>query len=365
MLIDKDKIRMQFLQDFAGAFNRAGEIFTSLVTNTKYTGALEQVIQNLVDFATKWVESTKLFAIDDGDETQTGTQLFLSKNALSYIDETKEVTLKRKLKAIFYRNGDSLWGGARNIENVFKNYFGIDTIWVAENTQEYGDNATTNLIQNGSFAEAVYWVGENYLDSDARFDGHFGARLNKTAISQVVHLEVGTYFLHWMTRGKVSASLSSGLVNYKSDNWKARQLRVDIAVEGDYTVQFSGEGDVDYVRLFKKLDYPTFTVIVQKEGNAIVDNSVAVASDRILRPINQQGEQVDGFGHLVGDELVKNVLDYSHYYNKQDNHQHLSRAVFFHSDDSGYSEEIFTDLLDCVRPVGVRGFIEIVDRSLE
>lgn len=399
-LIDKDAIRQQFLSDFGGLFDKEGKMFCALVTNKGYNAAFEKALQSLISEATIWVNGTKLYN-KDGESiegVQTGEQLMLSNKALSFITyyQEGEEVLRRKLRAIFYRTGDSVWGCVKNIENVFRDYFDSSAIWVIEDTVEYDSESSGHIVENGDFLLMDGWTSDNAIaDSKSRFSGAFGAKLgsddSKGSVEQSVTLQANkVYALHFMARAEgIGATVSKdgtviGSVATNNGNlWRPYKVLFEAVEAGEYTITFEGRGAVDYVRVFEKPCYPTFTVLVQQGAKDAATNKAVVTADseegghfvnysrdkeEVRKHYNDNDNSVIEYfeTNIEGDNWQQNASDYHYYKGKKDNGEEDNSdkgASYFVDNGGSFEKQAYTDLLDCVRPCGVQGFIEFVHRG--
>jgi hypothetical protein len=112
-------------------------------------------------------------------------------------------------------------------------------------------------------------------------------------------------------------------------------------VPQDTTITISIEGVhdqsayIDYVRLFRKLDYPVFTVIIDRSGSAQHEDVLH------LEPGTSDPDQ--------------GIPDY-------DKASYHNKSFFAGQKILGYFNT-YTELLNLVRPLGVKAYIEYVDRD--
>lgn len=117
------------------------------------------------------------------------------------------------------------------------------------------------------------------------------------------------------------------------------QTEIKIKIMGSNKI-----GCVDYVRLYKKAQNPSFSIIAHFEGNAN-DDALALADGR---------EDTDPITNLSdGATLPPKYGNYSYY-----------DGAFLTGVSSGYAQDIYADLLEYVRSVGVKAYINIINRDL-
>jgi hypothetical protein len=107
------------------------------------------------------------------------------------------------------------------------------------------------------------------------------------------------------------------------------------------TIKFIGEVNyvitVDYVRLYRKLPYPTYTVIVKYEGYAVADKTLHLGK---------------------GTEDPDPAITWYHRESYFDNSYVIGRI-------GAYRNEVYFSLLELIRPKGIRPFIETIERVSE
>jgi hypothetical protein len=94
---------------------------------------------------------------------------------------------------------------------------------------------------------------------------------------------------------------------------------------------------IDYVRLFTKLRYPAYTVIIQFEGYAIEDKTLHLGKGR-----EDPDPQITWYPR-------ESYFDRSYI---------VGRV-------GAYRPEVYDALLDLIRPRGIRAFIKTVERVTE
>ena len=273
--------------------------------------------------------------------------------------ESDTIYLRRFL-AITERKKDETWGTKWNIKHVFEQFFAGIKAWVAENTDEL------SILENGDFEDidnAWTLEGGAEINYSARFSGKRGLYFNRVAgsASQKISLERGVYTFHFFLQGKVGVEISNlkgeywdakilewvigeGVINeFEKLEWDDCEMFVKIPQEeGDaITIKFiSAEENVvliDYVRFFHKLRYPAYTVIIQYDGYAIADKTLHL-----------------GKGKIDPDPLITWYPRESYF----DNSYIVGRV-------GAYRKEVYDALLEIIRPLGIRAFIETVEKVTE
>jgi hypothetical protein len=130
---------------------------------------------------------------------------------------------------------------------------------------------------------------------------------------------------------------------FESGNWDDQAMFIRVLPEdGDaITVRFIGSEayviTVDYVRLYRKLPYPTYTVIVKYEGYAIADKTLHL-----------------GKGTEDPDPGISWYRRESYF----DNSYIIGRI-------GAYRKEVYFSLLEIIRPRGIKAFVETIERVSE
>ena len=278
------------------------------------------------------------------------------------VGESDRIYLRRFL-SITERMKDEVWGTKWNIKHVFEMYFSGIKAYVAENTNEY----ESNLLHNGDFEETdnAPWEleGGAEISYSARFSGSRGLYFNRTggSASQRAELGQGVHVFHFFLQGKAKVEISNSWGEYwdpkalqwvwgegvaaefDKQEWDDCEMFLKIPKpEGDtVTIKFIAAPEdvvcIDYVRLFRKLKYPAFTVIIQYEGYAIADKTLHL-----------------GKGKEDPDPLINWYPRESYF----DHSYIVGRA-------GAYRQEVYESLLKIIKPLGIRAFIETVEKVTE
>ncbi len=105
-------------------------------------------------------------------------------------------------------------------------------------------------------------------------------------------------------------------------------------------------GYVDYIRLFKKQDNPSFSMLCQFEGNTS-ESALALATG---------GADIDAETHTEDEKIVIDGPE------KFDNFGYYEN-VYITGATSGFAQDLYDDLLEYVKSSGVQTFLEIVNRD--
>ena len=278
---------------FPTLINRKNSVFEALFANDSKTGTIETIFNELE-------EERKAWEVDGADiYNQTGEQLEKTLalfSVLERVNSDTDATILARLKLLFYRNGDKVWGDKWNILNLFKTFFGSENIWLINNTDD------ENLLTNGDFENRDAWVltdGASY-EREARFEGAAGVLFNSSGtLEQTVSVSAKTvYFLHFFLKGNVKVKITDNngrfwnstggemgawgnaehWTSFKSDEWGNQSLffindNGVTSVKVTFGYESGFYGFVDYVRLNKKTKASTFSLIAVFEGTTTDDTA--------------------------------------------------------------------------------------------
>lgn len=349
---------------FPKTISREDEVFSALIANPQKKGCFETLFRQ-VDTYIKGYSKADDFYNADEELTQKIS------NFLTYFEkftnETEE-SFKNRINAVFHRNGNDTWGTAWDIKKVFEKYFEQAEIYIIENTGLVSSGIDNeNIINDPDFQSQDVWETDAEYSRDARFSKTYGIKTsNGSYCKQTVNIDEETdYMLHFFLKGKVRVEIKDSNNKYwdsreyfdtdtqtwklgkwvedevytvfnTSNNWKSQLL--PFITDSDVTdveINFIGENVsyMDYVRLFEKHDYPTFTVIAQFEGQSARGALGLAAGNE--DPIEDST-----------NEYYKNAG----YYNQS----------FLTGVNTGFAMDIYNDLLDYLRPVGTKAYLEII-----
>lgn len=353
-------ISEQLQSNFPGTISKDAEVFKALVTDGKGGGAIDMALRTAKEYADYYINTPDIYE-------QDGEMLIKSITFFSYLERFANETdkaVKQRFEALFVRNHDKVWGTPYDVKNLFEQYFPTGTIYLVENTNYYreGNINNENLLKDGDLEEQTFWnLSSCEYSQEARFSKSWGVALDNvnSSLSQTVTInpEKKSYFLHFFMQGNLGVKISTQdgrFWNNTTKEWVSTDFTNDfnstewnnksfffITDENitDITIEFvgstSGVGYVDYIRFFLKKTYPSFTIIAHFYGDAV------------------QGAL--GLAPGTDDDAPATQVKYKNYgyYNQT----HLTGVK------TGFSQEIYEDLLKYVKAVGVKAFIEIVNKE--
>jgi hypothetical protein len=339
----------------ATGINVEGEIYKAIFSDDEGHGAVASELDFLVDFINYYTKT-------DDVRNHRGSSLDLIIKEFTNLNrrvlEKDEIYLRRFL-ALTERKKDQIWGTRWNIRHIFETYFAGIEVFVVENT------SNINLAVNGDFEEGNEgWniEGGAELSYSARLSGSRGLYINRVsgAVSQSFTLERGVYVLHFFLQGNIDVEIRNSTGKYwdmnslewldnapankfESGIWDDKSMFIKVlpGEEDTVNIKFIGtEGYVvtlDYVRLYKKLPYPAYTVIVKYEGYTIADKTLHL-----------------GKGMEDPDPAITWYPRESYF----DNSYVVGRI-------GAYRKEVYLSLLELIRPRGIKAFVETIERVSE
>lgn len=344
-------IANQLMAAFPKNVNKSGEVFSAIVANGK-DAAIESVLKAARDYVREYISTPDVYH-------QTEEQLEKTVNYFSFLerfDNESEESLKQRFGAIFRRSGDVVWGNPHNVRNVFRQYFPSATIYLLEGTNDITDN----LIADGDFEEGRAWVYEGGSDrSNAiSFSKSYCLGFGESGKArQTVTATPGkAYSLHWFQAGSAGMAVhDQSNRHWNGTNWQVDEfIFVNEVPAGEWknflqfvvaddsvtelTVTFSGAaagGYIDYVQLYEKRNYHSFTIIAHFVSGK-------VSGDLALAPGN------------ADDDPIEQA--------KYDNYGYYSSS-YMTGVKTGYALDIYLDLLEYVRPIGVRAYLNICNQD--
>lgn len=332
--------------NFPSTLSKSGKFFSAFIANDQKTGAIEKELYNIVNYMKEWKNINNVY-------DSKGTALEYISSFFTYLErftDEKEKSYLDRIKAIFVRGGDVTWGTAPNILHTFKNYFNVDTIYLLEKTNDKSENKFQNYV----FDDLEGWVSENAeLSKEARFSKTNGILFHDGTISQTVNTNVDKgYYIHFFYKGQVSIEVENGKIykwDHKAEIYRESDARKDFtsdkwsgasfyfkAKSDSVNVKFSGTENTyfDYPMFFEKKRKKSFTLFVQFTG-ATAKNALALSP-----------------GGEDPNEEIKNY-ELAGYYDDT----YLTGA------NSGFAIDLYADLLEYVKAVGVKAYLEIVNRD--
>jgi len=377
---------------FSTLVNEDDDIFEALFANPDETGVVEKIFNDIETARDVWCNNSDVYC-QSGEILEKSVSFFsVFKRLFMESDES----LKKRNELIFYRNGDTVWGDKWNILNIFKAYFETEFIYTVNNT----DDLNKNLLIDGDFEAKNVWALENCAyDRDARFSGRNGVFFNSCGIcKQTVAVQPdSTYFLHFFVSGVIDVEIRDNngrywnpkigefggwnitpcLNQFSADGWDAKNIffLTDETVES-VTVKFAGrDGNtayLDYVRLFKKENYPSFTLIVRLNGRYTEDTmAFAPGTDD---PVKRR--DYTGFGYFSGgapenDAYIEGGEALAPWDDDKQGHDidysimsYIGQSHLFGA-EGAKAESVYTELLEIVRAGGIASCIEILIRDLD
>jgi hypothetical protein len=348
---------------FSTLVNKDDEIFKALLASddNEKPGTMEKVFNDIEETRDKWCNSPNVYE-QEGEMLEKTISLF---SYLTRLFGESDDSLKYRNKLLFCRNGDTIWGNKWNILRLFKVYFETEFVYIVNNTNESKDN----LIQNGDFEMKNAWTLKNcFYDQEARFCDRTGMRFNFPAsCKQTVILQPNsTYFLHFFVKGFISVEIKDNNDRYwngregEFGEWQSAPCLNPIPVKTDWdaasvffltdeavqgvTISFAGGGEyvtyLDYVRLFKKENYSSFTLVVNY-GGYYTQEAIAMAPgtrDPMLK-VNGDEYNVD-YGSM-------SYFEQSHLFGVE----------------GAKMKSVCVELLESVGPGGITHYIEILTKE--
>jgi hypothetical protein len=300
--------------------------------------------------------------------------------------DSDDVVLRRLL-AITERKKDKFWGTGQNMKSVFETFFEGITCYIAEGTSK------DNLLGDGDFVNSedeTDWVRHGAkITHEARFSKLHGVLLQgadesvelpNTCTTTTGELESGGYTLHFMLKGKCGVIIQNGKKRYWNANeqkctggtvlqwendefinefqsgkkestkdtteyswmneyeWINASCFIYLSEPTALTIQFISIEDspaaIDYVRLFEKPWYPSYTLILNYSGSNV--------GAGILHLGIGSKDNIDGI-----DYEKESYFD----------HTYLSGAIAVQQINAFYV------LLEKVRPRGIEAFIEFAEKQ--
>lgn len=343
-------IRDQLRSNFPLIIGRTEPVFQALIANENGTGTIERVLTELSEYMAEWKDSNNVYE-------QSDTLLEKSTALFTYLEpftNESEDAFKKRVRALFVRGETSKWGTPYNILATFKEYFSLANVFLVENVDEE-DN---NLLENGEFddIESDPWTlaGCSY-SADARFSKSTGVLFSANGTcSQELDIDADeNYYLHFFHVGDISVKVTGNTGRYwNGSEWQDEEtqtlltqtewndsqffIHTDSDITGITITLIGAEGSLlDFARLFKYVNYPTFRIIVQNEGST-GKNSLALAPGS-ADPTEK-----------IGDYTLPGYFE-----------QDYMTGVA-----SGFATDIYNDLLDYLKAEGVKAYLQTVTKDV-
>lgn len=275
---------------FSALVNKDDVIFKALLADPDKgsPGTVEKIFLDMEEVRDKWCNTSNVYE-------QTGEMLEKTLALFSVLEPyhgESERSWKERNRLLYARNKDTLWGDVWNILRLFRKYFNTEWVYIVNNTNDIDEN----LLSDGDFEyQDGSWVLESCeYSQDACFSERYGVKFDGDGkCSQNVNVEQEeVYFLHFFLIGNIDVAVTDNMGRYwkpagphldefgswgsaphkirinakDSEKWEAKSIFF-INDSNVFTVNISFlgiEGEVaslDYIRLFKKEAYPSFTLI--------------------------------------------------------------------------------------------------------
>lgn len=343
---------------FPTLVNKDGIMFKALLTDGKGNGTMEKMLNDVEEFRNEWCNENDFYSIS-GERFEKCAALF---SVLKRMYNESDDSFKNRIKLLLYRNGDELIGDKWNILHVLKSYFGTESLWIVNNT----DDLSSNLLFDPDFEKMSAWQisgGVEYSDK-ANFSGALGLSFISTGnCKQAVSVAQNTtYFLHFFLQGKINVAVQDNLGRYycstsdefgswqknkcstsfECSEWDAHSLFfiTDSNVSAvTITFEYAGSSFLDYARLYAMDGSITFSVVVQLKG-------VHSSSTLILAP----GES---------DPIRAPVLDFAGFF--ADGSQDIKETDTANQSFYGYDSAAVIDEVSPILAGGGEDFVPTVN----
>lgn len=357
----------ELCEGWAGNIDISDEIFGAVFANSEKNGAVEKSFSEIQKFCRTYTATPSVY--EQADKMLDKTVSFFS--FLERFFNEDDDSLKSRFKAIFYRNGNRTWGTPYDVKTVFKEYFHASEIYLMENTNA-ADASLTQKITDTDFESGGPWTFENCAlsrkESFSKARGvEFTADEADESAAQTVTADNGrVYFLHWFMDGKLRVRIrnkTTGLYwNYDAKTWESEESSTSFVSDGwnnkslFFSLKNTGAGSseieisflnvksqqcyLDYVLCFEKQLYPSFTLVVHYTGEKAT-GAFALAEGEKDSPDENIPENINVKKENWG------------YYNQS----------YITGPQSGYADDVYQELLDYVRSVGVKAYIEFLTRD--
>ncbi|MCL2174490.1 MAG: hypothetical protein FWB73_00445 [Treponema sp.] len=358
---------------FSTFVNKDGKIFKAFIANPKGDGTIEQILNDVEKVRDAWCNNSDVY-------NQTGEQLEKTLSFFSFLERTygeSDESLKRRNELLFYRDGDTIWGDVWNIRKIFQKYFNTKYIYIVNNTNPINEN----LLKDGDFEARNAWEldGCSY-DEEARFCESTGIKFaDSGTCKQTVEVnQDSTYFLHFFVEGKIEVEIKDNKgrywnkqngefgswsteikrTEYSSDIWDAKNIFFITDNEvSSVTITFIGlrnqSAFLDYVRLFLKEAYSTFTLLVVF-GGIYTEDTLGFAPGTNDFHLNEKTPL-----ELRNDDKEGEMVDYQKMSYIEQSH------IFGIEGSIEKAKEIYTELLEMVGAGGIIYYIEILTKELD
>jgi len=384
---------------FSALINKDGKIFKALVANPKGNGTLEQIFKDIEAARDEWCNNSDFYEMS-GEKLEKTMAYF---SYLERLHEESDTSLKRRNELLFYRGGDTQWGDLSNIRRMFQQYFETEYVYIVNNTNPINEN----LLLDGDFELQTTWVldGCTY-DEEARFSERTGVKFCDigTCKQSANVIPDSTYFLHFFLEGNIAVQIKDNNGRYwdsragEFGNWVTLERNVEFSAKkwdaksiyfltdenvSSVTITFIGlrnhSAFLDYVRLFKKEAYSSFSLIAVF-GGIYTEDTLGFApgkDDPVVR------RTYNAFGHYSAGKNDTGEIENDFYMNEEtplapwENDEegvtvdykrmsYIEHSHIFGTEGSiEMAQSIYTELLEMVGAGGITSYIEILTRELD
>jgi hypothetical protein len=355
-----EKLGLSLLENLATGIKKEDPAIKAILSDENGEGATANELEAVFKFINYYTRTTDIKNHKD-TSLETLAQLFTKLRRRIHESDS---TLLRRLCALTYRRGDTVWGNALNLKHIFEDYFYGIICYIAENTNK------ENLLLNGDFEYEGAWNLDGCVyDYQARFSGLHGLLFDGTpgSCEQTVEqvFDAIHYTFHFMLYGKCGVIIQREDGKYwnandqvfsgetvlewvdeeyinifdKPDGWDNASCVIILPEDAHaLTIKFvSIDGEtawIDYARLHVKPKNPSYTLILQYMGYTITDKTLHLG--------------------VNGDDPIPAVnYDLESYFD----------SAFVIGPDGSSQSQIFDMLLRMVKPCGIQVFTEFVGKK--
>lgn len=320
---------------FPTLVNKRGTVFSALFANEEGSGTIEKIFDDLEDARKAWEVTGSNIYNQTGEQLEKTLELF---SVLKRLNSDTDETLLNRVRLLFNRNGDTVWGNTWDILKLFKVFFGTESVWLINNTESFANN----LLVNGNFENTTGWtLTDCNYDTQARFEETQGVLFNASGTcEQGINVdESSTYFLHFFLKGHIRVQIVDNTGRYwnasssEFGNWTNTECYNSFSSEewnnqnlffitdenvSSVTIKFVyAEGYyafLDYVLANKKTKASTFSLIAVFEGS-ITDETAGLAPGT-NDPIQAYNNNTMGYFSPGGSDEQERAMDSLSYFDQ-------------------------------------------------
>ncbi len=355
-------------ESWSGNIDKNGEVFGAVFANDERNGAVEKCFTEIKEFCRTYTATPSVY--EQTDEMLDKTVSFFS--FLERFFNESDDSLKNRFRAIFYRNGNTTWGTPYDVKTVFKEYFHASDIYLLESTNDVDDSLLQMISDTDFESGTTKWKFSGCgLTGKASFSKAKGCEFPSSATDENAAQTITVnnshvYFIHWFMNGNLRVRIknnTTGLfwnssaktwngsecfAEFEASKWSNKSLFFSLKnIEtGDSEIEISfwnvhcKSCYLDYVLCFEKQLYPSFTLVVHYTGE-MAKNAMSIA---------------EGSKDSLEENIPENIAV------KKENWGYYNDA-FITGPQSGYADDVYTELLEYVRSVGVKAYIEFLTRD--